>query len=365
MTRSISAGLKADLAEEYTALATLAKIERRDGQFVYVTDWDQEIVYDGNTYSATGGFDRTALEQDEGTGVNDVDFRALLDSAILDEDDLRNGIYNYAKCTLYAINPLDTAQGVMVIQEGLFGPVKLSARGYFEVTIRSKTERLRVKQGRILLPQCWWDLGDSNCRVPVNPDVRLDSTDYVVGDFVKVATTAGTGSVVYQNRIYECTVAGTTAGTPPSFNITPGATTVDGTVTWTAYEAWTRTGTVATVASKKQFTVTLTESRAVDDWFSLGGLVFETGDNLVDVQEIRDWTQSSSTILLAIPAKQTIQVGDLFRIWPGCNRVLTDHCKSKFAMASSVNFADGNGKRHGGFHYLPGRKVLLKTPNPT
>lgn len=51
------------------------------------------------------------------------------------------------------------------------------------------------------------------------------STTYAVGDLV--SSVAGNGSYAY-----ECTVAGTTAATGPTFNNASGATTIDGTVTW-------------------------------------------------------------------------------------------------------------------------------------
>jgi hypothetical protein len=53
------------------------------------------------------------------------------------------------------------------------------------------------------------------------------STTYVVGDFVKA--TGGASPTL----IFECTTAGTSGGTEPTWNITPGNTTNDNTVVWT------------------------------------------------------------------------------------------------------------------------------------
>jgi hypothetical protein len=54
--------------------------------------------------------------------------------------------------------------------------------------------------------------------------VRANSTAYSVGDLVYNATADG--------NIYECAVAGTSAGSPPTFNANLGDSTTDGGVTW-------------------------------------------------------------------------------------------------------------------------------------
>ena len=53
------------------------------------------------------------------------------------------------------------------------------------------------------------------------------STSYSLGDRVYASTGDG--------KIYECTTAGTSAGTEPTWNTTLGNTTTDNTVTWTTY----------------------------------------------------------------------------------------------------------------------------------
>lgn len=54
--------------------------------------------------------------------------------------------------------------------------------------------------------------------------VRANTTAYAVGDRIYAAT--------FDGNVYECITAGTSAGSPPSFNTNIGDTTTDGTVTW-------------------------------------------------------------------------------------------------------------------------------------
>lgn len=59
-----------------------------------------------------------------------------------------------------------------------------------------------------------------------NRNVRLNSTAYALGDRVVNASTIN-------YFVFECTTAGTSAATAPTYVTTPGSTTTDGTVVWT------------------------------------------------------------------------------------------------------------------------------------
>lgn len=359
--RTATAGFQAALATDSTYLVTGVKIERRDGLIQYFTDHDQDLTVNGNLFKAAGGFTRSAMEDAVGTGVNEVEIVGALNSTDITDEDLRAGLYNYAKVTVYILDHNNPANGWVIIRRGTFGKVSVSEKGTFTVQIRSLTERLKGETGELFLPECQFDLGDNKCTIPLKPNVVQRSTAYNLGDFIRMATAAGTGSQVYEDRIYECTVAGTTAGSAPAYDTTVGNLTVDGTATFKAYESWTRSAVVATVISRRQFDLTITESRAVDGWFTLGYVTFESGNNVGRSGEIRNWTQSGNEVILALKMEEDVQVGDVLRITPGCDKILTSHCRNKYVMAGSLNFDTGNGINHGGHHWLPGRKFLLKT----
>jgi len=187
-------------------------------------------------------------------------------------------------------------------------------------------------------------------------------TEYAVGDFVRVATDPGMTYEIYGNRIYECTTAGTTASSEPTYDKTVGNTTTDGAAVFTARQAWQRHGAVASVTDKRVFTVNLSESRAVDDWFNLGVITFESGPNAPQSFEIKDWVQSSSQITLFVPLPEIPGVGNAFRIVPGCDKRRTT-CRNKFALAGTTNYANGNVINFRGEPDLPGQDAVLQYPD--
>ena len=74
------------------------------------------------------------------------------------------------------------------------------------------------------------------------PTIDVDDVPVIHFDDIIIEFLTGNRDCynVYEDRIYECTTAGTTASTPPTYSKTLGATTTDGTAVFTARQAWTR-----------------------------------------------------------------------------------------------------------------------------
>lgn len=176
----------------------------------------------------------------------------------------------------------------------------------------------------------------------------------------------------YDDRIYEVTTAGTTAGVQPAFNTTLSATTADGSVVFTAREAWSRTVEVVAVDSgdpRRIFTVSeLTPNSGgsiigrdyfPDDAMNGGVVTWETGANAGVAMEVRDFAaddgvtiEQDVTLYLDMPFD--IQVGDRARIYRGCNGT-RPICRDIFA-----NMLDFRG-----FPDVPGQDFITTYPDAT
>lgn len=582
------------LQQEATSLATCWRITRTDGQEFFFTDHDTDIVFETNTYKAESGYRRTAIQNDATMAVDNLDIEGVFDSEEITEEDLRAGLFDYAEIRIFIVNWQDLSLGDIKMRKGRLGEVTLTEQGIFRAELRGLTQALSQRIGEVFQPECRADLGDSRCKVPIQPSLRANDTAYAVGDFIRVPTgdslissaiklqipadanadgigpnaaTAtlgsqaqvqgtvtrfgagaielspsgpinpseafvsypdsdiydlgnrnftiegwfrfkdltstlqvfashylssgaerawfirrsggnlqatfyddGTNTLVtlessvtwaidtwyhiavtrngsdwrlfldgqllvsainvgsvhssvggllhlgkirdvtgdqpfdgfiddfrftvgfaryltnftvpsaafpivdpqtnqsaYQNRIYECTVAGTTASTQPVFNTTVGGSTVDGSATFVAREAWTRNAFVEEVTDRKTFTlneVTFEDARAVDTWFNGGALTFETGRNAGKTIEVRGWVQSTRTLTLFLPTGFAVQPGDAVRVYPGCNKLLAT-CRTKFAIPGSTNFQTGVGnvENFRGEPFIPGQDELTRYPD--
>jgi hypothetical protein len=208
-------------------------------------------------------------------------------------------------------------------------------RGVSQAQLASGTRALRIRLLHQLVAG-----GQSNA--------AFDDISAGVADTTASVPTAAD----FENRIYRCVVAGSTAAVQPAYDTSIDEQSTDGTAVFEAMEAWSRAGTVVDVTNRAVFTAAIDELRAIDGWFSGGVLTWESGPNAGRAIEVESWTQATGHLELLLPMGYAIETGDLFRLHPGCDKRL-DTCIDRFANV--LNFR--------GEPYLPGADLLMTYPD--
>lgn len=282
MSKTVAAGMETHLLQEVTTLANCWRVTRTDGVEFFFTDHDVNIPFDGNTYIAETGYNRTSVQNDSTLAVDNLDVQGILDSTQIKETELRAGLFDFAQIRIFIVNWDNLSNGDVKMRNGRLGEVTMSAQGIFSAELRGLSQALSQQIGEVYQPECRADLGDTACKVPIDPAVVLRSTLYAVGDFVKVSTAAGTTQEQYENRIYECTRAGITDGVQPTYDTVVGNTTLDGDefasgiLTFTGNAGNNETVTIDTKVYT--FQTTLTD---VDGNVLIGATASDSIDNLV------------------------------------------------------------------------------------
>jgi hypothetical protein len=355
MPRTVGAALDTHMQGEVTTLTTCIRMVRRDGTEFFFTEHDRDIVFSGDTYLASTGYNRTAIEGDASLTADNFEVTGIIDNAVLLDTELKAGLFDYAEVYMFIVNWADISQGAMKLKRGNLGEVSFMHGSLFKTEVHGMTKALHQVIGELYSPECRETLGTPRCGIPVDPPLHVINTAYALGDFIKVDTNPGPTYSQYENRIYECTVAGTTAGVRPTYDTIVGNTTVDGTATFTTREAWQRHATVNVVTDRRNFTLSgLVESRAVDDWFNYGGLTFETGPNAGVTLQIKDYVDTGDDVELLFATPFDITTAEVLRLYPGCDNRRTT-CINKFD--NIINYR--------GEPFIPGPDFLQRFPDAT
>ena len=123
----------------------------------------------------------------------------------------------------------------------------------------------------------------------------------------------------FGNIEFVVTTAGTSLATVPTMDYTLTNTTADGTVVWTASAPrYVFSDVVATVASTTAFTITT--ATVPDNQYRYGICEFIDGANAGARIEIKSWTLTGASVVLELPTKFAIGIGDKVKIVVGCDK---------------------------------------------
>jgi hypothetical protein len=252
VTKTLSSNLQSDLAANVTSLCTIWKVTRTDDTVLGFTDHDQDIVFGGVTYYAETGYTRSAIQSDSMLSVDNMEVHGILNSSYIDEHDLRNGVYNYARVDIFIVNWAALTHGSMQLRRGWFGEVTVTPNGYFTTELRGLTQALYTNFGKTIQPLCRADFGDTTgCHIPIMPTVWQPDTVYGPNTWIVAVMYTGDDVTIdpYMGTIWNTSAnagkgvepthgGGTSGSSPPAWF--PGTIVIEGTdLAWTGASTFT------------------------------------------------------------------------------------------------------------------------------
>jgi uncharacterized phage protein (TIGR02218 family) len=105
----------------------------------------------------------TAIEDQLGLAVSNLDVNGALSSAAITEDDLNAGLYDDAAVTIMRVNWQNISQRV-VLRSGFLGQVT-RGEAAFSAELRGLAAKLDQSAGRVFQRTCAWELGDPRCQI--------------------------------------------------------------------------------------------------------------------------------------------------------------------------------------------------------
>ncbi len=200
------------------------------------------------TYNAMVGYSPSDIAGAADLSPDNLEVDGILSSPSLTEADLNSGVWDYASVTIFWVNYEDLTMGALILRSGKLGEVVLE-RDTYKAELRGLTQMYSRTIGRLTAPGCPWDLGDRHCKVRMTVPTWTALTAYSAITSGDAALGSEIGPTAYNARYFRCTTTGTSGATEPSWNLTVGGTTADGSVVWTTIYARTTLATVTAIGA--------------------------------------------------------------------------------------------------------------------
>lgn len=275
MSRNIPGPMQTALNTRTTTMCLCWKVVRQDGMIFGFTDHDRPLTFGGVTYLASTSFNATAIQDQLGLAVSNLEVIGALSSDAITELDLLSTRYDGAAVTVYLVNWQDVSQFAS-LTKGTIGQVTLGDLA-FQAELRSLGQHFAQYVGSLCTPRC---------RVVA---FGAGGAGLEAGCLANVAATVRTG-----------TVASVTSRTTFSIN-TIGGMPADGTG-----------GTLG------------------GGFYAFGSVKFTTGNNSGLTKEIATHTGGVNMVTKE-PFPQDIQVGDAVTLTADCDRTLLV-CKNNWGQ---------------------------------
>ena len=154
--RTVPAALQAHLDSGVTTTCRLLCITLTSGQQFGMTTLDQDVVYQGVTYSAVNGMDTSVIATDSGLSVDNGEGYALLSADVpgITVSMALTGQFDDAQWELLLINYRDHSMGHIVLDAGDVGEVRVANDAVFMPELLSYVMRLRQAIGTVWSIRC-------------------------------------------------------------------------------------------------------------------------------------------------------------------------------------------------------------------
>lgn len=185
------------LDSQVTTITTCWRIVRTDGVIFAFTSHDQDLQIGNILYDSKNGYTRTAITSNSDLSVDNLDVTGIIDSDAITNEDLRNGLFNFASIYIFATDWTNPQVDDLKLRRGWFGEVSIGQNGMFVTEIRGLSQALSHNYIEVFAPECKADFCDIRCKLNIadyskTGTVFASTNSHAV--FTGSAFTAPTGS---------------------------------------------------------------------------------------------------------------------------------------------------------------------------
>jgi len=292
-----------------------------------------DIMLNGLLYEARNSLNVTQIAFSADGTASNADVRISASQTSVRPGIGARGLIDGLQITIELYDPRHPELGTVDMMPGAtIGSVSEDTNRIIVFAVQGPLSGLKAPMCEVHTVVCRARLGDARCKVPLAVDDVARNTAYFKKD-TNSSLTAGPWDTwarkqeggSYNDRVYECTTAGTTAATAPTYPTTIGDTVTDGTAVFTCRQAWL---CAASGEALDFFNIQLDADPSIDvavsPNFTLGNIIPRTGDLKDTLIPIKFYDPDTFIVTTWQPfAPSNFPSGTVFEIHPGCDRLMT------------------------------------------
>lgn len=174
--KQIPQALADRFAGESLTLCHCWRLTRQDGFVVRLTDHDQDVLLEGETYSVSDTLRPGVFQLTAGLQPGRAAAEGALSSDFIQEADLAAGLWDRTEIGVVQVDWTRPDLGSVAVWSGYISEVQVTESGQFEaelVSLKADFERLI---GRVFTRRCGAILGDEQCQADTSLGPTCDKT---------------------------------------------------------------------------------------------------------------------------------------------------------------------------------------------
>ena len=183
--KSAPVALLTDIAKRVTSFATLITLVRGDGTTLNFTQHDRPITFNGVYFRNDIPYNLSAIDTNSDLSADSTTLDVAIDGTVFTHRDIANDVYRGGQIEIALVDWKNLDAGKMILRQGWFTQLQDNRPQHLSLEIGGLMKVLDMGVGRTYQPGCDADLGDSRCRIaldpsqayaPINPVVQGDWT---------------------------------------------------------------------------------------------------------------------------------------------------------------------------------------------
>jgi uncharacterized phage protein (TIGR02218 family) len=167
--KSIPVALQAHYDQPATTTCYLCRMQCKDGTVLGFASLDADLTYDDGSgpvlYRADNGFHADRMQATADLAVDNTNLHGWVTDTGITEQQIRAGLFDYARIRIYRVNYLDLSAGHEIIATGTAGETKFGNGGW-QLEFRSLTQQLKQPISNLYSRTCRAKFGDAKCGKP-------------------------------------------------------------------------------------------------------------------------------------------------------------------------------------------------------